>query len=105
MEMSARQMLNRTFWKVFNVAARLVAIQFFVAALLLLIWAIGGGGKDRALILIVAVVFGTFAIGVFRMKAFRPDIDGFGAALGGRVQGDRAWWTGSIKRASGSHAA
>jgi hypothetical protein len=33
MEMSARQMLNRTFWKVFNVAARLVAIQFFVAAL------------------------------------------------------------------------
>jgi hypothetical protein len=98
--MFSTRTLHRTYWRVFNVLVRLVSIIFVLGAVTALLSASLSSEKAVAWSLILSLALGGFGALMLRAPSFRPDIDGYNAALKNRTTGPRRWWTGDpIQRA------
>ena len=88
--------LTTQYWRLFNIAARVVGILFLTHSMLVLYSVIVNPTRSWWWTL-AAGLFGLCGFLTLRVKAFRPDLDGPESAFGHTETEARTWWTGDSK--------
>ena len=84
------------YWRMFNIAARVVGSLFLAWSALVLYSTIVNPTMDWKWGLF-AGLFGICGFLTLRVKAVRPDLDGPESAFGHTATEARTWWTGDPK--------
>lgn len=94
MDLLLLEYLNRQYWRVFNILARIVGLWFVLGAALMS-YALFFRDQPMEWPWVIAIgLVGLCGFGILRTKAFRPDLDGHEAAFEGTPAEQCSWWTG-----------